>query len=95
MMDDSNSEDLPMLCLRLLRALGILLLAVAALVVVLAMFGRDLHLTSFLDDLFREWSDLTLTLVATVMLGLSALAYRIVERSERRCAQKRRSLSHH
>ncbi|WP_112184567.1 hypothetical protein [Ralstonia sp. GX3-BWBA] len=95
MMNGDDGEDLPMLCFRLVRALGTLLLAVAALVVVLAMFWRDVRLASFLDQWFGGWSDRTLTLAATLMLGLSALAFRLVERSERRYAQKRRSLSRH
>ena len=90
----ANSDDglsFPMLILRLARALGALLFVLATLVVVLALFGRDFELQSFLDAWFGEWSELQLTVVGALMLGLSALALRQLERSELRYARMRRS----
>lgn len=89
-----NSDDglsFPMLILRLARALGALLFVLATLVVVLALFGRDFGLQSFLDVWFGEWSELQLTVVGALMLGMSALALRCIERSELRYARIRRS----
>lgn len=91
MVDRDDGQSFPMLFLRLARAVGALLFTVASLVVVLALFGRDFGLASFLDAWFGEWSELQLTVVGAVMLGLSALALRHLERSEQRYAFVRQS----
>lgn len=89
MFDSDDGQSFPMLSLRLARAVGALLFALATLVVVLVLFGRDFGLTSFLDAWFGEWSELQLTVVGAIMLGLSALALRHLERSEQRYARMR------
>lgn len=91
MIDSDDGQSFPMLFFRLARALGALLFTVASLAVVLALFGRDFGLVSFLDIWFGEWSELELTVVGAIMLGSSALALRHVERSEQRYAQMRHS----
>lgn len=91
MINRDDGQSFPVLFFRLAQALGALLFTVASLVVVLALFGRDFGLASFLDAWFGEWSELELTVVGAVMLGLSALAHRHLQRSELRYARMRRS----
>lgn len=91
MINSDDGHSFPMLFFRLARALGALLFALATLVVVLALLGRDFGMESFLDAWFREYSELQLTVVGAVMLGLSALALRHLERSELRYARMRHS----
>lgn len=91
MINSDDDQSFPMLFFRLARAFGALLFTVASLVVVLALFGRDFGLASFLDAWFGGWSELQLTVVGAIMLGLSALFVRCLERSEQRYARVRHS----
>lgn len=91
MINRDDGQSFPMLFFRLAQAFGALLFTVASLVVVLALFGRDFGLASFLDAWFGEWSELQITVVGAIMLGLSALAVRHLKRSEQRYAKTRHS----
>ena len=91
MVNSDDGHSLPMLVFRLARVLGALVFTLATLVVVLALCGRDFGFQSLLDAWFGEWSELQLTAVGALMLGLSTLTLRHLKRSELRYVRMRRS----
>jgi hypothetical protein len=84
-----SPQDDDQILLRFMRATLLALLAIVALAITVAMFWRDVGITSSIFDLwFGEWSEPQLTAVAgTVDLALWG-AVRMTQRSEARYRQR-------
>jgi len=91
----SENTSIAGLCIRLAGALGAFAITCLTLIIVLALFGRDLGLNSFLDQWFSDWSELKLTVVGAVMLGGSALALKAVRKGEARHRDANRFATRH
>ncbi|MEM5440043.1 hypothetical protein [Paraburkholderia diazotrophica] len=85
-----NEDDDFTVIMRFLRAVALVVLALATLAMTVAMFWRDMGIASFFDDWFGQWSEGKLTTVAGVMAIVSIVALRVTQKSEDRYRQRSR-----
>ncbi|MBN3760908.1 hypothetical protein [Burkholderia sp. Ac-20365] len=76
------------LVLRFIRAVALALLALGALGLTLAMFWKDMGLSSYFDHWFGTWSDGALTILTIVVDALVFVALRATQKSEARLKQR-------
>ena len=83
MLPSRDNDDINCI-MRFVRAIALVLLALATFIVTLAMFWRDAGIDSILESWFGQWSDTKLTVVAGIMIVASLSALRAVQQSDSR-----------